>query len=99
MYSIGDITSKVSSLDGDHVSSDHLATVCQVLAVRIGKVDCLVARLDEGQRPCDFATLEIQAVYFSGRSIRPVLETFLTTRRLAEHAKRRPEWRSSAQSG
>jgi hypothetical protein len=64
---------------------------------RVGKVDYLVARLDPGGNPSDFAALEVQAVYFSGKSLRPAFREFLRTQALPDGSERRPDWRSSAQ--
>jgi len=64
---------------------------------RLGKVDYLIARLDANGKPVDFAALEVQAVYFSGESIRPPFNYFLANRSLPPDAERRPDWRSSAQ--
>ena len=65
---------------------------------RIGKIDYLVAKLDGEDRPVDFAAVEVQAVYFSGASIRAALDHFLRARSVDEaHSKRRPDYRSSAQ--
>lgn len=66
-------------------------------STRIGKVDYLVARLDANDRAMDFAALEVQAVYLSGRSIRPAFRSFLANGSLPPGAERRPDWRSSAQ--
>jgi hypothetical protein len=65
---------------------------------KIGKVDFLLAKLDSENNPVDFAALEVQAVYFSGRSIRPAMNFFLKNNRLeAETSSRRPDYRSCAQ--
>lgn len=64
---------------------------------RLGKVDYLIGRLGKDGRAVDFAALEVQAVYFSGASIRPVLRHYLAHDRLPPGASRRPDWRSSAQ--
>ena len=37
---------------------------------RIGKIDFLIALLDSRGQPTDFAALEVQAVYISGKSVR-----------------------------
>jgi hypothetical protein len=64
---------------------------------KIGKVDFLIASLDTEGKPVDFAALEIQAVYISGKSIRPAFNRYLKTGKLSEDSKRRPDFRSSAQ--
>ena len=69
----------------------------QLRSKKIGKVDYLVASLDSQGHPRDFAALEVQAVYFSGGSMRGPFQEFLRTRRVAADASRRPDWRSSAQ--
>ncbi len=43
---------------------------------KIGKVDFLLAEVSD-QRATNFAALEIQSVYISGRSIRPAFNQFL----------------------
>jgi len=64
---------------------------------KIGKIDFLIALLDSESKAIDFAALEIQAVYISGHSIRPVFENYLATGKLREDGLRRPDYRSSAQ--
>jgi hypothetical protein len=64
---------------------------------RIGKIDFLIALLDENGKPTDFAALEVQAVYISGKSVRPFFNEFLQTGVLPAGAKARPDYRSSAQ--
>jgi Restriction endonuclease NotI len=64
---------------------------------RIGKIDFLIAVLDASGKPTDFAALEVQAVYISGKSVRPFFNEFLRTEILPEAAKARPDYRSSAQ--
>ena len=65
---------------------------------KIGKVDFLLAKVGEDEEPLDFAALEIQAVYFSGKSIRPDFEYYLDYGTLDPLSKgRRPDYRSSAQ--
>jgi hypothetical protein len=64
---------------------------------KIGKVDFIVGRLDAGGKPVDFAALEVQAVYISGKSIRPAFNRYLKTGKLNDESKRRPDFRSSAQ--
>jgi hypothetical protein len=64
---------------------------------RIGKIDFLIAVLDRNGKPSDFAALEVQAVYISGKSVRPFFNEFLRTGVLPEGAKARPDYRSSAQ--
>ena len=64
---------------------------------RIGKIDFLIAVLDPSGKPTDFAALEVQAVYISGKSVRPFFNEFLRTEILPEAAKARADYRSSAQ--
>jgi hypothetical protein len=64
---------------------------------RIGKIDFLIAVLDSSGQPSDFAALEVQAVYISGKSVRPFFNEFLRTGILPEGGKARPDYRSSAQ--
>lgn len=63
---------------------------------KIGKVDFLLVLL-EGQQAVDFAALEIQAVYISGRSIRPAFNHYLLNGSLLKGSARRADFRSSAQ--
>lgn len=63
---------------------------------KIGKVDYLIAKLEK-DKVVDFAALEVQAVYISGRTIRPLYEKYLKTGILNEESRRRPDFRSSAQ--
>jgi hypothetical protein len=44
-----------------------------------------------------FADLEVDSVSFSGDSIIPVFNKFLSTRKMPVGCERRPDWRSSAQ--
>jgi len=64
---------------------------------RIGKIDYMLAALDEKGTAVDFAALEVQAVYISGKSIRPAFDHFLEKKALPSFAERRPDFRSSAQ--
>jgi len=64
---------------------------------RIGKIDFMLAALDDNGNAVDFAALEVQAVYISGKSIRPAFNHFLDKKVLPEFAERRPDFRSSAQ--
>jgi Restriction endonuclease NotI len=64
---------------------------------RIGKIDFLIALLDSSGRPSDFAALEVQAVYISGKTVRPAFNEFLRTETLPPSGKARPDYRSSAQ--
>jgi hypothetical protein len=64
---------------------------------KIGKVDFLIGHI-KGGFVADFAAVEVQAVYFSGTSIRPVFDRFLLGEELTdEQITRRPDFRSSAQ--
>jgi hypothetical protein len=56
-----------------------------------------VARLTNNEDVCDFAALEVQSVYFSGKTVRPVLDDYLRTGLVAESSERRLDYRSSAQ--
>jgi hypothetical protein len=66
-------------------------------APKLAKVDFVIAKLDANGSPEDFAALEIQAVYFSGESIRPVFDQYIRTGHLPEGSARRPDLRSPAQ--
>ena len=64
---------------------------------KIGKVDFLIARIDDGQ-VSDFAAVEIQAAYFSGLSLKPAFRRYITERSFkGADIKRRPDFRSCAQ--
>ena len=64
---------------------------------KIGKVDFLLGRLSEAV-VTDFCAVEVQAVYFSGTSIRPSFGAYLEGRELTvKDVTRRPDFRSSAQ--
>ena len=64
---------------------------------KIGKVDFLLGKIDDGQIT-DFAAVEIQAAYFSGGSLRKVFEHFMSERSLENiDTRRRPDFRSCAQ--
>jgi len=65
---------------------------------RIGKVDYLLGKLNTDDEPSDFAALEVQATYFSGRTIRPAMEYYLRYKSLnPDDCRRRPDYRSCAQ--
>lgn len=64
---------------------------------KIGKVDYILAELSEDNQVIDFAALEVQGVYFSGKSIRGPFRHFLRTGNLGPDSERRPDYRSSAQ--
>ena len=64
---------------------------------KIGKIDFMLAALDADGQPQDFAALEIQAVYISGKSIKPAFHHYLKHKKLPADASRRPDFRSSAQ--
>jgi hypothetical protein len=60
---------------------------------KIGKVDFLLGQV-KGERISDFAALEVQAAYFSGKSIRPAFQHFLSEGFLDERiSDRRPDFR------
>lgn len=64
---------------------------------KIGKVDFLLGKV-AGTEIVDFAALEIQATYFSGKSIRPALKHYLEQGVIDKSiSDRRPDFRSSAQ--
>jgi Restriction endonuclease NotI len=64
---------------------------------KIGKMDFLLGKLENGI-VTDFAALEVQATYFSGKAIRPAFDDFLENRHLNKNiSDRRPDFRSSAQ--
>jgi hypothetical protein len=64
---------------------------------KIGKIDFMLTALDSEGKPQDFAALEIQAVYISGKSIKPAFDYYMKNRKLPNDASRRPDFRSSAQ--
>lgn len=64
---------------------------------RIGKIDFLIALLDGNDKPVDFAAIEVQAVYVSGKSSRGPFEHYLRTGGNHSDGRRRPDFRSSAQ--
>ena len=64
---------------------------------KIGKVDYLLGKIENG-KVVDFAALEVQAVYFSGKKIRPPLHYYMEKQTLdLANSDRRPDFRSSAQ--
>ena len=64
---------------------------------KIGKVDFILGEIEGGQ-VVDFAAVEVQAVYFSGKEIRTPMRYFLKSGKLDEGgSERRPDFRSSAQ--
>lgn len=63
---------------------------------KIGKVDYIIGKVS-GNKIDDFFALEVQAVYFSGKSIRHDFDVYLKTGCLGESSKRRLDYRSSAQ--
>lgn len=66
-------------------------------AKKIGKVDFLLGRIDNGT-VTDFAAVEIQAAYFSGGSLRKVLAHYMAERSVEGlDTRRRPDFRSCAQ--
>lgn len=66
-------------------------------AKKIGKVDFLLGKIDEG-RITDFAAVEIQAAYFSGGSLRNVFAHYMRERSVdGLDTRRRPDFRSCAQ--
>ncbi|NJM34826.1 MAG: hypothetical protein HC850_09085 [Rhodomicrobium sp.] len=71
--------------------------ILRIGSKKIGKVDFLLARLDEENQVKDFAAVEVQAVYFSGGGMRPQFQHFLDTGALPDEPGRRPDYRSSAQ--
>ncbi len=64
---------------------------------RIGKVDFMLLKLDEDGNACDFAALEVQSTYVSGRSMRSAFEEFIGQGTIPPSFKPRPDFRSSAQ--
>jgi hypothetical protein len=65
---------------------------------RVGKVDFMVFRIDAEETLTDqFFAMEVQAVYISGKSVRPALAHFKRTGQLPEPPSSRPDYRSSAQ--
>lgn len=76
----------------------HILKVAGTEGVRdrkIGKVDFLIGKIEQKQI-VDFAAIEVQAVYFSGNEIQSPFKHYLRTGKLVD-AKRRPDFRSSAQ--
>ncbi|MEQ8735016.1 MAG: NotI family restriction endonuclease [Rhodospirillaceae bacterium] len=64
---------------------------------KIGKIDYLLGKIEAG-KICDFAAVEVQAVYFSGEEVRSPLNYFLEHRKLdLPNSERRADFRSSAQ--
>lgn len=61
---------------------------------KIGKVDFLLVEIEDGEA-VDFAALEIQSVYMSGETIRPVFNHYLESGDLLENGRRRTDFRSS----
>lgn len=64
---------------------------------RVGKIDYVIALLGTDDEIIDFAALEVQAVYVSGDSSRGPFEHYLRTGGNHSSARRRPDFRSSAQ--
>jgi hypothetical protein len=64
---------------------------------RIGKVDYIVAKTAPEGTVVGVGAREVQAVYFSGKTIRPVFDAFLKTGELPPGSERRLDYRSSAQ--
>ncbi len=64
---------------------------------KIGKVDYIIGQVDARGVVTDFAAVEVQSVYFSGRSIRPAFSSFLSTGQVPQGSDRRLDYRSSAQ--
>lgn len=65
-------------------------------ARKIGKVDFMLGRLDGGAI-CDFAALEIQAVYSSGGGVEDAFIHFMQSRHAGEEGDLGVDFRSSAQ--
>ena len=66
---------------------------------KIGKVDFLLGKIIDG-KVVDFAAVEVQAVYMSGNSVHPAFDDFIKYQGSSNtlmQAKRRPDFRSSAQ--
>ena len=64
---------------------------------KIGKVDFLIGKIEKG-KIVDYAAIEVQASYFSGREIRSAMNHFLRNNALdLITSDRRPDFRSSAQ--
>ena len=64
---------------------------------KIGKIDYVIGLLDGMGELVDFAAVEVQAVYISGGSTRAPFEHYLRTGGNHSDARRRPDYRSSAQ--
>ncbi len=61
---------------------------------KAGKVDYIIAALDEQGKPTDFCALEVQAVYVSGNSYYPMFREFLATG-IPPREQRGMDWLSS----
>jgi len=64
---------------------------------RIGKVDFVLGLQGPKGGITDFCAVEVQSVYVSGMSMRPHFNKYLATGVLSDEARRRPDFRSSAQ--
>lgn len=60
-----------------------------------GKIDNIIVRLGEDDEILDWCALEVQAVYFSGMSMRQEINQVLQNRTVPTPASRRPDFRSS----
>jgi hypothetical protein len=64
---------------------------------KIGKVDFILGRLGRSGNVVDFAALEVQAVYFSGKSIKDSFHRYMKSGKVPSGSERRLDYRSSAQ--
>jgi hypothetical protein len=64
---------------------------------KIGKIDFMLTVLDENGKASDFAALEVQSVYISGKGVRSAFEHYLKKNSLPANSERRMDFRSSAQ--
>lgn len=64
---------------------------------KIGKIDYVVAQMNEREDAVDFAAVEVQAVYVSGKGSRGAFEHYLRTGGNHSDGRRRADFRSSAQ--
>ena len=61
----------------------------------VGNIDNVIVSFDEEGRIADWCAIEVQAVYFSGKSMASESKAFLESGLLKEPGQRRPDFRSS----
>lgn len=64
---------------------------------RLGKIDYVVACLDDDEKIIDFAAVEVQSVYISGKSMKGAFNEYLRSGKIPFKPISRPDWRSSIQ--